>query len=57
MDVCQHIYVLDFGKQIFEGTPEEIRKSPVVQAAYLGDETIEEVEGSPTGSPQPSQAE
>jgi ABC-type branched-subunit amino acid transport system ATPase component/branched-subunit amino acid ABC-type transport system permease component len=36
MSICQHIYVLDFGELIFEGTPAEVLASPVVQAAYLG---------------------
>jgi ABC-type branched-subunit amino acid transport system ATPase component/branched-subunit amino acid ABC-type transport system permease component len=34
--ICADIYVLDFGKMLFHGTPEEVRTSPVVQAAYLG---------------------
>jgi ABC-type branched-subunit amino acid transport system ATPase component/branched-subunit amino acid ABC-type transport system permease component len=37
-DICDYIYVLDFGKPIFEGTPREVLDSPVVQAAYLGDD-------------------
>ena len=37
MDICSYIYVLDFGRLIFEGTPQEVRTSPVVQSAYLGD--------------------
>jgi ABC-type branched-subunit amino acid transport system ATPase component/branched-subunit amino acid ABC-type transport system permease component len=41
LDVCQHIYVLDFGKPIFEGTPDQIMASPVVRAAYLGDADVE----------------
>jgi ABC-type branched-subunit amino acid transport system ATPase component len=36
MSVCSYIYVLDFGRLLFEGTPEQVAASPVVQAAYLG---------------------
>lgn len=35
--VCDYVYVLDFGQQIFEGTPAEMQASTVVQAAYLGE--------------------
>lgn len=38
MNLCQHIMVIDFGKTIAEGTPEEIQKNPEVIKAYLGDE-------------------
>jgi ABC-type branched-subunit amino acid transport system ATPase component len=36
MRVCDYIYVLDFGKPIFEGTASEVGGSEVVRAAYLG---------------------
>ena len=35
--ICDHVYVLDFGELIFEGSPEEMLHSEKVRAAYLGD--------------------
>jgi ABC-type branched-subunit amino acid transport system ATPase component len=42
LDICEHVYVLDFGELIFEGSPAEIRASSIVQAAYLGNDEVEQ---------------
>jgi ABC-type branched-subunit amino acid transport system ATPase component/ABC-type branched-subunit amino acid transport system permease subunit len=41
LNVCEHIYVLDFGLLIFEGTAAEVANSELVRSAYLGEETTE----------------
>jgi branched-chain amino acid transport system ATP-binding protein len=36
MDLSHHVVVLDYGKKVGDGTPEEVRRNPDVIAAYLG---------------------
>jgi branched-chain amino acid transport system ATP-binding protein len=38
MSLSDHIFVMDYGKKIAEGSPEEVRRNPTVIRAYLGDE-------------------
>jgi branched-chain amino acid transport system ATP-binding protein len=36
MDISDRVVVLDYGKKIGDGTPEEVRANPDVISAYLG---------------------
>jgi len=41
--ICSYIYVLDFGRQIFDGSTADAMVSDVVRAAYLGSDAVENV--------------
>jgi len=50
LSLSDTVFVLDFGERIAAGTPDQIRKDPAVQAAYLGDAEVQAGGGpGPTG--------
>jgi ABC-type branched-subunit amino acid transport system ATPase component len=40
-EVCEYLYVYDFGKPLLDGGVREVLSSPVVAAAYLGSTAVE----------------
>jgi branched-chain amino acid transport system ATP-binding protein len=41
MGISDHVVVLDYGRKIADGTPAEVRASPEVIKAYLGEEEVD----------------
>jgi sulfate-transporting ATPase len=48
MSVCDQVVVLDFGRKVCEGSPEEVRRDPAAVAAYLGETDESALAGSAT---------
>ena len=55
VDVCDYVYVLNFGKVLTEGRPKEVQSHPEVIAAYLGGDAEDDEQN--TGSAETETAD
>ena len=43
LGTCDEVHVIDFGHQIAEGTPADVRRSAAVLTAYLGSAQLDDI--------------
>jgi branched-chain amino acid transport system ATP-binding protein len=41
LNLCDHVFVLNFGRELFRGTPQDVIKHPEVIEAYLGNPMVD----------------